>query len=194
MEEQTTYQEILDFWFKELQPSEWFKGGEHVDRAIKNRFEEILDPMLEGKYDHWIENPHGRLAAILVMDQFPRNLFRNDSRMFHYDARALHLSLEGVAMGMDAPLNPYERVFFYLPLEHSEVMEDQDLSIERFSHLVTRVEPEEADKFRDYLRYAWRHYEIIRRFGRYPHRNDILGRQSTDKEISFLKEPGSSFL
>ena len=128
------------------------------------------------------------------MDQFPRNLYRSEARSFAYDDRALALSLEGVSLGVDKQLEPLQRVFFYLPLEHSEVMEDQDLSVERFAHLVTRVEAEKAETFRGYLDYAWRHYVIIKRFGRYPHRNGILGRESTEAEKKFLKEPGSSFL
>ena len=194
VKDQTDYRPILEFWFDELEPGDWFKGGEQVDRAIKNRFEDLLDPVYHGEHDSWLESPEGRLAAILVLDQFPRNLYRTDKRMFAYDNRALRISLEGIARGMDAALEPFQRVFFYLPLEHSEVMEDQDMSIERFSHLVTRVRPGEADTFREYLRYAWRHYEIIRRFGRYPHRNEILGRTSTQKELAFLQQPGSSFL
>ena len=194
VKDQTDYRPILDFWFEELEPKDWFKGGDQVDRAIKNRFEDLLDPVYNGEHDSWLESPEGGLAAILILDQFPRNLYRTDKRMFGYDDRALRISLEGIARGMDVALEPFQRVFFYLPLEHSEVMEDQDMSIERFSHLVTRVSPDQADTFREYLRYAWRHYEIIRRFGRYPHRNEILGRTSTSKELAFLQQPGSSFL
>ena len=190
----TSYQEIIDFWFEELTPKDWFKGGDAVDEAIRERFESLIEPVFHGEYRQWQDHPLGHLASIIVLDQFPRNLYRGEPRSFSYDCEALRLSLEGVAAQVDHQLEPFQRVFFYLPLEHSEVMEDQDLSLERFAHLVTRVEPKDAEKFRGYLHYAWRHYEIIKRFGRYPHRNDILGRESTPKEIEFLKQPGSSFL
>jgi len=189
------YQDVLKFWFEELEPKDWFNGPDTVDQAIRQRFEPLIESVYSGEYTDWIHTPLGRLASILVLDQFPRNLFRGEARAFAYDNRALELSLEGVSQGIDLQLEePLMRVFFYLPLEHSEVMEDQDLSLDRFAHLVTRVEADRAEDFRRYLDYAWRHYAIIRRFGRYPHRNAILGRQSTPKEIAFLKEPGSSFL
>lgn len=188
------YQEVIDFWFEELTPKDWFKGGDAVDETIRERFESLIEPVYQGEHDHWQSEPLGRLASIIILDQFPRNLYRNEARSFSFDDKALRLALEGVSREVDHQLTPHQRVFFYLPLEHSEVMEDQDLSLERFAHLVTRVAPSEAETFRAYLHYAWRHYEIIKRFGRYPHRNDILGRESTPKEIEFLKQPGSSFL
>lgn len=189
-----TYQQVLDFWFAELEPKEWFKGGASVDDRIRERFESLIEPVYSGEKKDWFESPQGRLAAILVLDQFPRNLYRSEARSFAYDDRALALSLEGVSLGLDRQLEPLQRVFFYLPLEHSEVMEDQDLSVARFAHLVTRVEADQAETFRGYLDYAWKHYVIIKRFGRYPHRNEILGRESSEAEKKFLMEPGSSFL
>jgi uncharacterized protein (DUF924 family) len=194
MQDPISYQDILKFWFEELEPKDWFKGGDAIDQSIRERFEPVLEPVHKGEYRDWLDTAQGRLASIIVLDQFPRNLYRGQARSFSYDERALELSLEGISRGLDLQLEPLLRVFFYLPLEHSEVMEDQDLSIERFAHLVTRVDSEQAETFRGYLHYAWRHYEIIKRFGRYPHRNEILGRESTPKELNFLKEPGSSFL
>lgn len=188
------YREVLDFWFNELRPRDWFNGGDSVDRAIEERFEPLIESVHQGHCQHWLESPQGRLASIIVLDQFPRNIYRRTPRSFAYDARALELSKEGVSQGVDLKLQPIQRVFFYLPLEHSEKMEDQDLSLERFARVVLNAKPEEAETFRSYLHYAWRHYEIIKRFGRYPHRNDVLGRQATPAEVKFLKQPGSSFL
>lgn len=189
-----SFEDILKFWFEELQPNQWFNGGDAVDAEIEKRFEAVIEPLFSGELASWPTSPRGRLASIIVLDQFTRNIYRGTPRSFAYDRQALHWSLEGISQGWDTQLQPIERVFFYLPLEHSEVMEDQDLSMERFARLVTTVEASEKERFRQYLHYAWRHYEIIKQFDRYPHRNDILGRESTPEEVAFLKTPGSSFL
>lgn len=185
---------IISFWFEELKPKDWFKGGQSVDDAIRDRFEQSIDPIYTGQHDDWLDSPVGRLAAIIALDQFPRNLYRSEARSFAYDDKALALSREGVKNGVDLKLEPIQRVFFYLPLEHSEEMQDQDLSVERFASLVLCVPHEERGTFRNYLSYAWAHYEIIKQWGRYPHRNDILGREASPQEVEFLKQPGSSFL
>lgn len=187
-------QEILDFWFQELEPKDWFNGGDRVDDLIRERFEQGIEKVYHGDLADWLSTPKGRLASIITLDQFPRNIYRRTPRSFGYDDKAVEWCLEGIEKGIDTELKPIERVFYYLPLEHSEKMEHQDLSLERFAHIVTTVKPEERQKFREFLHYAWRHYEIIKRFGRYPHRNDILGRESSDKEKNFLGQPGSSFL
>ena len=189
-----TPREVVDFWFTELSPKEWFKGGDSVDKAIADRFSETVDAVYSGQHDDWLDTAEGRLAAILTLDQFPRNLYRREPRSFSYDDKALKWCLDGIAKGVDLELKPIQRVFFYLPLEHSEEMENQDLSLEKFAKLVTSVDLDEREQYRGFLNYAWRHYEIIKRFGRYPHRNDVLGRESTGKELNFLEQPGSSFL
>lgn len=188
------YGDVLDFWFNELEPKNWFQKSDEVDEAIRTRFEHLIEPVHAGKYSHWLEVPEGRLAAILVLDQFPRNLYRREPRSFAYDERARELVQAGLQDNVDLKLGDQQRVFFYLPLEHSEDMEDQDLSLAKFSQLVLDVLPDQKELFRRYLDYAWRHYEIVKRFGRYPHRNDILGRESSSKEKKFLTQPGSSFL
>lgn len=188
------YSTVLEFWFQELQPKDWFKGGESVDQAIRQRFESLIDAVYDGSAGFPLEQPTGRLAALLVLDQFPRNIYRNTARSFAYDDKALELSLEGIDKGLDRLLQPVERVFFYLPLEHSETLAMQDLSLERFSRLVVDSPDEFKSEARRYLDYAWRHYEIIKRFDRYPHRNDILSRAATPAEVKFLTQPGSSFL
>jgi len=188
------YEDVLNFWFEELEPKNWFQKSDEVDEAIRTRFEHLIEPVHAGKYSDWLEVPEGRLAAILVLDQFPRNLYRREPRSFAYDGKALELVQAGLQNGVDLKLGGQQRVFFYLPLEHSEDIDDQDLSLAKFSQLVLDVQPERKELFRRYLDYAWRHYEIVKRFGRYPHRNDILGRESSSKEKKFLTQPGSSFL
>lgn len=189
-----TAHDVLNFWFQELSPQQWFRGGDTVDTLIRDRFESIIDPVFRGEKDDWADTPEGRLALILILDQFPRNLYRSQPKSFSYDEKALVLTLEGLDLKVDEKLSPHQRAFFYLPLEHCEEMAAQDRSIERYAALVTQLPESEREGVRHYLEYAWNHYVIIKRFGRYPHRNDILGRESTAKEVAFLKEPGSSFL
>lgn len=189
-----TYQEILSFWFSELKPSQWFGGRGQVDDLIRSRFEALIDSVYHGEHQDWLSSCQGKLATVIVLDQFPRNVYRGSARSFAYDDRALAVSLEGIGLGEDLELGLHERAFFYLPLEHSERLEIQDRALERYASLVFSIKPaDKKNEARDYLDYAWRHYAIIRRFGRYPHRNQILGRLSTAEEIEFLKAPGSSF-
>lgn len=188
------YDLVLKFWFEELQPKDWFNGGDAVDALIEKRFGDLIEPAYKGELDRWLKSPKGVLALIIILDQFPRNLFRGTPQAFAYDDRALSLALDGISLGLDETLEPIQRVFYYLPLEHSEDIRVQDRSVERYARLATQVWAEEdRSPFRNYLEYAWRHYSIIKRFGRYPHRNKILGRKSSKQEKAFLKEPGSSF-
>lgn len=191
---QLNYREVVEFWFETLSPKDWFNGGPTVDDSIRERFESWIDPVYKGEVDGWLDDPEGVLAAILVLDQFPRNVYRGEPRAFAYDDVALRLSVDGIRNGWDKSLTGDQRAFFYLPLEHSEKMTMQDLSVASFAGLVLDTPEEERSRFRDYLNYAWRHYVIIRDFDRYPHRNDILGRESTPRERKFLTKPGSSFL
>lgn len=189
-----THSDILKFWFGELTPKDWFNGGEAVDQKIADRFSGLLEDVSSRKHEDWNHTAEGRLASIICLDQFPRNIYRGTAKAFSYDPLALEIALDGIALGHDEQLNASQRGFFYLPLEHSESLEIQDRCLERFTRLVIQTPPsEERESARYKLHYAWRHYEIIKRFGRYPHRNEILGRKSTDKEIDFLKKPGSSF-
>ena len=185
--------EIIQFWYKELQPNQWFNGGDEVDRMIQERFSSTLEQAHQGLRDEWATEAEGRLALLLVLDQFPRNIYRNTARAFAYDEKARTIALDGIALGVDEQLSLHQRAFYYLPLEHSENLELQDRSLERYSTLVLQTPGHGKSAARRYLDYAWRHYQIIKRFGRYPHRNKILGRESTPKELKFLKEPGSSF-
>ncbi len=185
--------EIIHFWYKELEPNQWFNGGQEVDQQIRERFATVVEQAHRGEHDGWAQEAEGRLALLLVLDQFPRNIYRNTARAFAYDDKALTVALDGIALGIDEQLSLHQRAFYYLPLEHCEQMEIQDRSLERYSALVLQTPEHGKSAARRYLDYAWRHYQIIKRFGRYPHRNKVLGRESTAKEVNFLKEPGSSF-
>lgn len=189
-----TAQDVLNFWFSELRRDQWFRGGDAVDEMIRTRFSDLLEEIHQGKHDSWAQTPSGRLALVLVLDQFPRNIYRGTARSFSYDEKALGLVLEGLELRVDETLGPDERAFFYLPLEHSERMDIQDQSLERYSSLVLSAPVAEREPLRFYLDYAWQHYVIIKKFGRYPHRNDILGRQASPDEVEFMKGPGSSFI
>lgn len=187
-------QDILDFWFSELRRDQWFRGGDAVDEMIQTRYADLLEAVHRGEHDDWATTPTGRLALVLVLDQFPRNIYRGTARSFSYDEKALALVLEGLELRADETLGPDQRAFFYLPLEHSESVEIQDRSLERYASLVLSVPVGERDSVRFYLDYAWQHYAIIKKFGRYPHRNDILEREATSEESEFMKSPGSSFI
>jgi len=195
-------EEILDFWFGELSPDGpvsaarrrlWFGGDEETDRLIGERFGRDLEAARRGDYDGWRDSPQGALALIVVLDQFPRNIYRGSAQAYASDAKALNLSLEGMAQGQDRFLAVAEKAFFYLPLEHAEESAMQRLSVAAFTRL-WREAPVGGKKMAEgFLDFAIRHREIIERFGRFPHRNAVLGRPSTAEEEAFLREPGSSF-
>ncbi len=187
-------EEILDFWFgregeegygefREV----WFSKDPEFDREIRDRFEPIYEEAAVGKLDTWKEEAESCLALILVLDQFPRNMYRGDARMYAADGLARAAARHAVEHAYDRELSPLERVFVYLPFEHSEDLEDQRLSIGLFRRLADETGSE------DLINYAVRHMEIIERFGRFPHRNEILGRATTPEEAEFLKGPDSSF-
>lgn len=175
--------EVLDFWFKEHGPKDWFAKNPEFDAKIRARFGALHARAERGELDHWAETALGALALILVLDQFSRNLHRDSARTFASDAKALGLARLAVEKGFHNGLDERERVFVFVPFEHSEAPRDQELSVKYFAGL--------ADK--SYLEWAGKHKEIIDRFGRYPHRNAALGRESTPEEIVFLAGPGSSF-
>lgn len=135
----------------------------------------------------------GRLAKIILLDQFPRNMYRGTAAAFAHDLVAQHLTMSALTAGDEELLRPIERVFLYMPFEHAEELALQDLSVRRFEKLLSDAKAEELNLFKGYVDFAIRHRDIIDRFGRFPHRNQMLGRQSTEDEIQFLKEPGSSF-
>ncbi len=197
-----TIETVLTYWFganpgeaalaKDRADLWWSKNGE-VDREIRQRFEGSLELAAAGKLDPWLAEPRGRLALIILTDQFPRSIYRDSPLAFSFDAKALKCSLEGMQQRHDRLLQPIERAFFYLPLEHSELLEHQERSVLIFGNLVPRVAAEQKEIFEHYLSFAILHRDIIARFGRFPHRNRILGRSSTAEELHFLSQPGSSF-
>lgn len=193
---------ILSYWFgphqgdvqaAQSQASLWWKKSEEVDAEIKSRFTECVAEAGAGKLDAWADEPRGRLALILLCDQFTRHIYRDSPQAFSLDHRALAWTKEGLAVGAHQVLRPIERVFFFLPLEHSESLADQEHAVRVFETLKLSVPHDAESTFQGFLDYAIRHRDIIARFGRFPHRNAALGRPSTEEEIAFLKQPGSSF-
>jgi uncharacterized protein (DUF924 family) len=189
--------EILRFWFGEPEDAAgeygqqrpvWFKKDRAFDDAIRQRFLGDVERAAGGELGAWQQAPRPCLALILLLDQFPRNLFRGEARSFASDRTALAAAYHALEQGYDQQVLPVERVFFYLPLEHSENLADQDRSVELVRSLHA-AHPE----FESTLDYALRHREVIQRFGRFPHRNEILGRETTPEEAEFLRQPGSRF-
>jgi uncharacterized protein (DUF924 family) len=186
----TTPGDVLAFWFgapPHTERGEWFRKDAAFDAAIRERFGDALARGLAGAFGEWCGEPRGALARVVLLDQFTRNAFRDTPRAFAGDARALATADDAIRRGFDASLDRYERWFLYIPYEHSEDLAMQRRALELFGALA-RDEGLDGP-----LRYAKRHAEIIERFGRFPHRNAILGRESTPEEIAFLREPGSSF-
>ena len=188
-------QAVLDFWFcPEGSPAhgqlrtEWFRKYAAFDAAIAQRFGALVEAALADGLRDWTADPGAALARIVLLDQFTRNMFRDTARAFAGDALALAAAQAMVAAGQDAALRPEQRVFVYLPFEHSEDVALQDRSVALFSALAA-----EAPAFANILDYAHQHHAVIARFGRFPHRNELLGRASTGAEIAFLQEPGSRF-
>jgi uncharacterized protein (DUF924 family) len=193
--------EILDFWFVP-KPGEvvtadpagaaqtrdvWFRKDDAFDAEIRERFAVPLAAALAGAYGEWCDEPRGSLARVIVLDQFARNAHRGTPQAFAGDMRALATARDAIARDFDRALAPHERRFLYMPFEHSEEIADQERAVALFEELAAQtglVEP---------LSWAIRHRDVIRRFGRFPHRNDILGRASTPEESAFLQQPGSRF-
>ena len=180
---------ILDFWFGDgtTARDEWFRKDPAFDDAIRERFGAAVEAAVGGAFAAWTGEPRGALALVLLLDQFTRNIHRGTSRMFAGDARALKVAESAVAAGFDDLLSPYERSFLYLPFEHAEAPAAQERSLELFARLAAETGLQSP------LEWAAKHADVIRRFGRYPHRNDMLGRASTAEEIAFLAGPGSRF-
>jgi uncharacterized protein (DUF924 family) len=170
--------EVLDFWLGETGYDGWFNGGDAVDAAIRGRFLDVWQAARDGGLDHWVDGTVGTLAYLIVTDQFPRNMFRGSPDAFATDAQALAAARKAVEAGWDMGAPEPERNFFYLPFEHSEALEDQDLSVQ----LVTERMPNHPD----FAFHARAHAEVIRLFGRFPYRNAALGRASTPEEVAFL--------
>ena len=175
--------EILTFWFEEIDPSLWFRKDDAFDRLLAERFAGTHERARKGELHAWRDTARGRLAEVIVLDQFSRNLFRGRAEAFAQDGMALVLAQEAVRAGADAELQPIERSFLYMPYMHSESLAIHELAVELFTR----------NGLQHNLDFELRHQAIIERFGRYPHRNAVLGRASTPEELAFLEGPGSSF-
>lgn len=181
---------VLDFWFgtrPHAARDVWFCKDPAFDETIRERFAGDVAAALAGAYGDWCTTSHGALARVILLDQFTRNLFRDTPRAFAGDAGALATAIDAVEKGFDRQLDHFERWFLYMPFEHSEDPTMQERSLALFGSLASDIGA------RDALDWAEKHAAVIRRFGRYPHRNAILGRASTPEEIAYLSEPGSSF-
>ena len=178
------YQEIIDYWFSERVQEKCWGKDPAFDEEIRERFIDVYKRAIAGELVHWRDAPEGRLAEVIVLDQFPRNMFRDSAAAFRHDCLARKCTRAAVASGDSSELTPRQQSFLYMPLMHSEEATDHELAVRLFaSH------PDLANK----LQFELRHKVIIDRFGRYPHRNAVLGRESTDEEAAFLQGPGSSF-
>tara|TARA_A200000113_G_C8802167_1_gene334485 strand:- start:356 stop:907 length:552 start_codon:yes stop_codon:yes gene_type:complete len=177
-----TRDEILHFWFEELSPPQWFQQSSVVDEEIKERFTVSYEMSADGLNNHWADNADGALALIIVLDQFPRHMFRGSKKSFATDQEALLVAKQAVHKGFDQVLEPVKRGFLYIPFQHSEVLSDQKKSVELYGAMAKDNPAGDM--------YAKRHLVPIERFGRFPHRNEMLGRQSSEEEIEFLKTNG----
>jgi uncharacterized protein (DUF924 family) len=180
---QTWAGEVLAFWFTELGRKAWFRKDSAIDDAIRARFAHLIDEINARPIEEAIATPDHALASVIVLDQFTRNIFRGTPRAFAYDELARGVARLAVAVGLDQRIPADRRIFLYLPFEHGEALADQYRSVELISSL--------GDD--EYTRYAEAHRDVIERFGRFPHRNEVLGRMSTPEEEAFLQEPGGSF-
>ncbi|MGH1418648.1 MAG: DUF924 family protein [Hyphomicrobiaceae bacterium] len=175
--------QVLKFWFDELGPQDWFRKNSAVDDEISLHFSDLVDEVFETPVDDLLIGTRHALASVITLDQFPRNLYRGTAKSFAFDHVARKIALKAIALKLDQNLNVHQRVFLYLPFEHSEDALDQERSVELISALGND----------GYTGYALKHKAVIDRFGRFPHRNKALGRPTTPEEEAYLAEPGSGF-
>ncbi len=195
-------EEVLDFWFGPQAglyhyPTDkaalWFKKSVVTDELIRSRFGALVASAQRAELQAWVDDPRARLALVILLDQFSRNIYRDTPAAFAGDALTTPLVLASLAKGDDRDMTLIERVFFYLPLEHAESLELQDQSVAAYEGLVAASDANFRSYAEGFLDYARRHREVIVRFGRFPHRNAILGRSSSADEQSYLRQPGSGF-
>lgn len=193
---------ILTFWFKEQSLTApqidgrmdvWFGEDPVFDEEIAREFAQDVEDASEGRLDHWSHQPRGRLALIILLDQFRRNIYRNKPEAFAMDKSALKLCVEGAMEKKDKGLSPIERVFFYMPLQHAESRKVQEKSTQIFNKLAEAVSPTLRETFETVAQFAELHADIIRQYGRFPHRNAILGRENTPEEAEYLAGDAPSF-
>ena len=176
-------EDVLKFWFEECSSSDWFSRSDAFDAGLQARFGVTLEAAAAGELDSWMQTDRGALALLIVLDQFSRNLFRGSPRSFAQDAKALDIARQLVDAGKDRQFGEFEKLFLYMPFEHSEDLPDQERCVELVGNL--------ADK--SYLEYAIAHRDVIAEFGRFPHRNGVLGREMTSAEQDYLDGGGRDF-
>jgi uncharacterized protein (DUF924 family) len=193
---------VLAFWFKEHELSApqidrrmdiWFGADPAFDHEIKQAFAADVEKASEGKLAHWADEPRGRLALILLLDQFRRNIYRGTAKAFAKDKAALKLCVEGAMQKKDRGLTPIQRVFFYMPLQHAESRKVQAKSVELYGRLAEAVSPTLRETFLTIAQFAELHHDIIERYGRFPHRNAVLGRDNTPEEDEYLAGDAPDF-
>ena len=201
-DDQVRIEAILSFWFKEAELSApqidrrmdiWFGEDPVFDHEIEKEFASDVDEASQGQLDHWAHQPRGRLALILLLDQFRRNIYRNSAKAFEKDRAALKICVEGAMAKKDAGLSPIERVFFYMPLQHAESAKVQAKSCELYNKLAGAVSGTHRETFMTIVQFAELHRDIIDQFGRFPHRNALLGRKNTPEEDEYLAGESQSF-
>ncbi len=201
-DDQIRIEEILSFWFMEKALSApqidgrmdiWFGEDSVFDEQIAKEFSDDIDKASDGKLDHWAHEPKGRLALILLLDQFRRNIFRNTPEAFEKDPAALKLCVEGAMEKKDKGLTPIHKAFFYMPLQHAESRKVQEKSREVFQRLADAVSPTYKETFETIAQFADLHADIVERFGRFPHRNKLLNRDNSTEEEEFLAGDSPSF-
>lgn len=191
------YQSVLDYWFGRVEstiiPSPnrneiWFGNSMEVDKQIKNEFGKLHEKAINNQLEHWQLGARSSLALVIILDQFSRHIHRNTPLAFEYDDKALQTCLYGIDREMDHQLSMIERVFYYFPLIHSEDIEMQATGVQGYQLLVELALSETRGLYEDFLNYAVKHYKVIQQFGRFPHRNQVLGRQSTEQEKQYLEQ------
>ena len=202
-------QDILDFWFGEFRDGwtvqdrskMWFGSGKKLDDEIRNRFGKFIAPAAKSvgesatssEFSEWPKTAKGGLALIILLDQFPRNIFRGEAKVYAFDSAARVVCKDGIAAGRDAKLPLVCRSFHYMPLQHSENLDDQNRSVELFRQLMDDTPDAHREGTEDGFKYVVKHRDIILEFGRFPHRNEILGRKSTEAEIAYLQSRAMRF-
>ena len=201
-EDQIRIDAIISFWFKEQELSApqidrrmeiWFSEDPVLDHEIEKEFGDDVAAASEGKLDHWAVDPHGRLALIILIDQFRRNIHRGTADAFSKDKLALKLCVEGAMAKKDKGLSPIQRVFFYMPLQHAESKKVQEKSVELYNRLAEAVSPTYRETFLTVAQFAELHKDIVDQFGRFPHRNAMLGRENTAEEAEYLASDSPNF-
>lgn len=193
---QPKIREVHEFWFGEIRDETtveprsklWFQGGPEVDQQIRERFEPLLLQAGRGELSDWTDTATGCVCLIVVLDQFPLNIYRRTARAFAFEQQALKACHEGLDRSLDRQLSIVERAFFYMPLEHSETLENQALSVRKFTQLHDDAPPALHTMTESFMQYANDHRDLISRFGRYPFRNEVLGRQNTEEETVWLAD------